>query len=127
VGKQFINDESHLSAIAGEAIDAGEVCSITGTGTSRRCYLACAGTGIEELPAVGIAEVSAAIGDKIALKRTGLAGGYESLTPGAAVYLGNTPGAVQVTAGDTAQICGVAETDEVWALDFEIIGAQTQH
>ena len=117
--------DSSIPVEAGENIEADEVCSISSS--DGLAYLACAGTGIEELPVVGVAETDAATGEMVELKRFAQIEDMTGLNEGGPVYLSNTPGAVQATAGDTAHIVGIAITDTKYFLDPEIIGQQTQH
>ena len=76
---------------------------------------------------VGVAETDAASGEMVELKRFAQIEDMTGLTQGGPVYLSNTPGAVQATAGDTAHIVGIAITDTKYFLDPEIITQQTQH
>ena len=101
--------DSSIPVVAGEDIEAGEGCSIS----SSDClaYLACADAGNEEMPVVGVAETDADSGEMVELKRFAQIEDMTGLTQGGPVYLSNTPGAVQATAGDTAHIVGIAITD----------------
>jgi len=125
MAEAYVSETPNFRAIAGEDIIAGELVSICAT--DEKAYLACADSGTEELPAMGVAETTADEGEAVAIKRLGRQDGYESLTAGAGVYVSNTPGAISTTAGDTIQFAGIAVTDTQWIIDPEIIAAQTQH
>ena len=117
--------DSSIPVEAGEAITYGEVCSISST--DGLAYLACAGAGVEELPVVGVAETTVAIGDMVELKRFAQVEGEAALAAGGPVYVSDTPGAVQAAAGNTACIAGIGVSATKYHVDPDIIAQQTQH
>ena len=125
MAEKFVSPSPDFRAIAGEDIAAGEVVSICAT--DGKMYLARADAGNEELPAMGVAESGCSEGDMAFAHRLGQMSTDTSLTPGSAVYVSNTPGAISTTAGDTSQIAGIAVSDDQCVIDPEIIAAQTQH
>lgn len=125
MAQKYVNERPDFRAISGEDIAAGELVSISDS--DGLMYLACADSGNEELPAMGVAEAGSSSGDMAHAKRLGQMDGYSSLNPGGPVYVSNTAGEISTTAGDTSQIAGVAVSDTQWIIDPEIIAQQTQH
>lgn len=120
----YVNPTNNFPVIAGEDIAVGELVSISSV--DGRAYLACAGTGIEEMPALGIAETTVSAGSEIELKHWGAEEqSTVTLWPGYPVYLSNTPGAISMTAGNTSQIVGFASSATRWCIHIDLTAGST--
>jgi hypothetical protein len=124
----YVNDSNGFSAIAAEAIAAGATVNIDTDGLA---YNANAVTGAnQQVPCVGCAETSVAAGEAVAIKDHGtMSYGAGGLTPGTAIYLGETDGAITqaipVTVGDVVQVVGWAITAYTWRiymLGYDVVG-----
>ena len=104
---KYLGDDRCFQATAGEDIAVCDAVSISApNGLARR---ACAGAGIEEMGCVGFAETACAEGEIVSIKFIGkIMRTTVDLFPGAPVYLGNLPGTISPTTGDTTQIVGIA-------------------
>jgi hypothetical protein len=100
---------------AGEAIAAGEWVSV---GADEKGYVADSDSGNEQVPAQGIAETDAAIGDWVEVKFQGQVHGLSGHTPGNPVYLGSD-GAVATSAGHVSQVLGFALTADTMVIAIE--------
>ena len=69
MAESYVNPFPNFRAISGEDIVKGEIVSISNS--DGLMYLACAATGIEELPAMGVAEAGTSTGDMAHAKRLG--------------------------------------------------------
>lgn len=125
MAERRVQTSPDFRAKAGEDITAGEVVAISAT--DGLAYLACAATGTEELPAMGVAGNAVDSGEIGVFHRIGQMDDYSSLNEGSAVYVSNTAGEISTTAGDTSQEMGIAVNATKWIIDPEIIAAQTQH
>lgn len=90
-----------IDAVAGEAIDAGELVTIDPA--DGLAYLACAADGTENVPALGICLESVAAGERGHFKTYGLVRDLPTCVDGY-WYLSDTPGAFSATAGATSQV-----------------------
>lgn len=114
-------DGDQISAIAGEAISADEALTIDPA--DDKAYLACADSGNEQLPFVGIAETDAAVGERVYIHIRGVVRpAPNSLTTGLA-YVSNTAGALSDSAGDTSQVAGRVYPSKNGDYEFQIIPA----
>jgi len=102
----FNVDKHDYSAIAGETLSEDEAVAIHSDGTA---WLASAGSGVEDMPGVGIVasgEVDVEAGERVSIRTSGsIKPAPNSLTVGA-VYLSDTPGALSNSEGNTSQIMG---------------------
>lgn len=122
MGMIWDNASVGFTAEAGEDITIGQMVAIH---TDGKAYKANAKTGAgQQIPAVGIAEVTVAAGGYIEIKRWGHVSGAADLTVGAPVYLAETDGAVTATppsdAGDIVQYVGIALSATDFLLDVEL-------
>jgi len=120
----FVNSYNNFCAEAGEDLTAGQAVSISSV--DGKAYLACAATGIEEMPALGVAETTVASGDQVEIKHFGA---FEQSTvtlwPGYPIYLSNTPGGISMAAGNTSQVVGYAMTATRWCVHIHLTAGST--
>lgn len=120
----YVNPTNNFPVIAGEAILKGQLVSISSV--DNLAYLACAATGIEEMPALGVAETTVAKGEELELKHFGAEEQADVvLWPGYPVYLSNTPGAISMAAGNTAQVVGFATSCTRWIIHIDAVVGHT--
>jgi hypothetical protein len=91
------------------AIEKGQAIAIN---TAGHMVLACAGTGIEQVPCVGIATKRLVHGEMGTFVNRGIVRAATTLSAPCRVYLSNTPGAVDDSAGDTSQFLGRAYVED---------------
>lgn len=123
----YINETEGFAAKAAQIIPVGALVAL---GSDGLAYLANAKVGGDlQVPCVGIAETSVAIGEMVELKRNGTmlygAGGL-TIGGGAAagqIYLAETDGAITQTApsdtGDYVQCVGVAIAADTWKIELD--------
>ena len=92
----FVDKLPNFPATAGEAIGTCQLVAISNV--DGQAYLACAGAGIEELPALGVAETAVAAGEVVEVKHRGQVDLANGLWPGDLVYTSNTAGAISLLA-----------------------------
>ena len=112
-------DARRIGAKAAETITAGQVVALDSSGGA---ILANAALGAH-IPAVGIAEIGAATGDRVTIiQQCDYCDGHTTLSPGGVVYLGKTAGTVTTTkpaaSTDVVQPMGVALTAKTFVLDM---------
>ena len=123
MGYLYANSSNGFPLIAGEALAMGDVVAISSS--DGKVYKANAKTGDnQQVPAVGITEVAVALGAYVEVKYKGKFTGASSLTPGAAVYLAETDGAVTddapSDAGDVVQYVGFALSATEFIFDAKV-------
>lgn len=101
------------SVVLAETVVAGELGSVNADGLG---VLACAGSGVEELPCYGVYELGGEAGDVVELKSQGFVTDCTGLTPGDLVYVSDTPGAISASAGNTSCVVGKAWSATVFEL-----------
>lgn len=116
----YTSDVDSRTAVAGEALTAGNLATIADDGLA---YKACAAAGAEMLPAWFVVECDVAEGKVAELKHSGCVADLSGLTPGEYVYTGNTAGAISTTAGATSQRVGFANSATEITLEFEFVTA----
>lgn len=110
----FVNEDKDFVVQLGEAATKGAVIAVADNGKG---YLACAaGDGTNAQPALGVAEVNGGEGDWITVKVSGHVK-VTGLTPGAVLYLSDTPGKISTTPGTNEQVIGVAIRADEYLLD----------
>ncbi|MFA4973525.1 MAG: hypothetical protein WC683_13005 [bacterium] len=105
------------------AIEKGQAIAIN---TAGHMVLACAASGSEQLPCVGVATRRLANGDMGTFVNRGTIRSLTGLTAPGKVYLSNTPGAFGNTAGDTEQLVGrsyVADDEIYFDPDLSVADA----
>ena len=99
-------------------LEGDVITTVEATDGVIKAYLACAGTGLESLPACGIASRSFKQGEMGTFFRRGHVRERTGLTAPGPVFLGNTNGAISNTAGDTTQLIGYQEfADDAYYFD----------
>jgi predicted RecA/RadA family phage recombinase len=129
-GPQWADGGPHFgAALAGEAISAGDAVAI---GASGEAWKACAGSGREEIPCVGFAQTTVALGEYVQIVNEGLLANLAdenaaALAPGAPYYLSNTAGKISASAGNTSQVLGVAKDANTLQIGIKSLPAQVSH
>lgn len=78
-----------------EAITRGQLVRASNVSGANRCALAAAGSGLLFGPAIGIANETKGIGQKIEIITAGMTDAIGGMVPGTLYYLSTTPGAIQ--------------------------------
>ena len=109
-------ETARIGVQAAEAIAAGDVCALNSSGYAIKANAALSA----HIPAVGLAEIAAAIGARVTIIREcAYVSGASGLSIGQAVYLGETAGTVTATkptsGTDCIQVIGAAlSATEFW-------------
>ena len=111
-------EAGRFGVITAEAITAGDVCALDSSGCAIKANAALSA----HIPAVGIAEIDAASGDRVTLIREcSYVDGASGLDPGHPIYLGETAGTITktkpTTGTDCVQIIGFALSATAFCFD----------
>ena len=120
---EYTNTEAGFTAQAGENITIGDAVALNSS--TGYVYRANAQTGSsQQTPCVGFATSTVASGEQVGVVQHGRMAGASGLTPGAAVYLGESDGAVTKTApttsGDIVQVVGIANLATEFTIEIDI-------